>query len=198
MRRPTPPIFEDPLKGWVSLSGILQPGGSVADYAIRLQRVLGSCHDEFCRRRVTIDCTELRRKGLGQVMMYQVKKLAVCNHIDGCTLQFHDEKPDNPLTLRHLLGRSNVRLRVACQGKDCKHFRIWRVEEMIAGLKEHDRGGDYTDVTALGGLLKAPCPTCKGERWRVEILMADRDSATWRTQGERYFDLLPPPSQPRP
>jgi hypothetical protein len=194
VRRPQAIILQNPLLGWVPLSGVLEPGDTVKAYAVRLQIVRGVCHTQACNRRLKIDPAELCEKGFGQLMMRQVKDLARCNHIDHCALTFHNDKPDNPLRLAHLLGRPNVRIRIACAGKDCRHFRVWRAAELIAALKTREAGGDLTEVTALAGLMKAPCPVCKRRSWRVDILWKDTDAAGWRQQGEAIFNDVGPPT----
>ena len=124
---------DGPPPGWVSHGGAIEPASRVADYAARGQVVKGVCRATGCNRRVALEPKALCGAGLGLVSMDQVKSLWRCHRIDGCALGFHNEPPLNPLRLDHFIGRPNVRLRLRCRGDRCKFFRVWRVEEMIAG-----------------------------------------------------------------
>ena len=71
-----------------------------------------------------------------------------------------------------------------------ERFRMWRVEEMIAGLEKRSRGGDRTEVEALGGMMSSACPICKKVNWTAEVLWIDTGTMGWKSMGERSFERL--------
>jgi hypothetical protein len=119
--------------------------------------------------------------------MSQVKRLWRCQRIDGCGLDFHDEPPLNPLRLGQFVGRPNVRARLRCRGNGCTFYRVWRVEEMIAGLEKRRQGDDRTEVLGLGTKMTTACPLCKRANWTAELLWVSTTSQGWKTLGERSF-----------
>ena len=149
--------------GWASLDGTVQPAETVAAYAARVQFVKGACRDKACNRRVTLDPKDLCGKGLGQLQIGQVKRLFRCGRIDGCRIDWHNEPAELPLRLDMFVGRPNVRVRVSCRGKGCTFFRVWKVEEIIAGLQKRKVGDGRTEVDKLAPLMTAPC-TVAGRR----------------------------------
>lgn len=179
---------DGPPPGWVSHSGAIEPAPRVADYAARLQVVKGVCRATGCNRRVELEPKALCGAGLGLVSMDQVKNLWRCHRIDGCALDFHNEPPLNPLRLDHFLGRPNVRLRLRCRGDRCKFFRVWRVEEMIAGLTKRRQGDGRTEVEKLGAMMTTACPLCKRSNWTADVLWVSTDTMGWKALGEQTFD----------
>ena len=99
----------------------------------------------------------------------------------------------NPLVLGQFVGRPNVRLRLKCRGDRCKFHRLWRVEEMIAGLEKRGQGGARTEVDGLGSKMTTACPMCKRVNWTAEILWVNTDTMGWKARGERSFE----PGAPR-
>ena len=120
--------------------------------------------------------------------MRKIQDLWRCHRIDGCGLQFHNEKALFPLRLEHLRGRPNVRVRLSCRGERCKFFRVWRVEEMIVGLQKHGQGDERTDLDTLGAKMTAPCPICKKANWTADVLSVNTESAGWKALGEQTFE----------
>lgn len=177
-----------PPEGWVSHSGVIEPATTVADYAARGQAVSGSCRATGCNRRVQLDPEELCKQGLGRLDMEKVKRLWRCFRLDGCALSFHNEPARTPLRLAQFQGKPNVRVRLRCQGQDCKFYRVWRVEEMIAGLAKRRQGDERTEVEALGSMMTSACPLCKRTNWKAEILWVSMDTMGWKKLGERSFD----------
>lgn len=177
-----------PPPGWVSHSGVLEPAPRVGDYAARGQVVKGVCRANGCFRRVELDPKELCGQGLGAITMDQVKRLYRCARLDGCSIDYHNEPPAARLRLDQFVGLPNVRVRLRCRRAGCKFFRVWRVEEMIAGLTKRQQGGSHTEIDALGPMMTSACPLCHRTNWGAEILWADTSTVGWRTMGERYFE----------
>jgi hypothetical protein len=119
--------------------------------------------------------------------MRQVQGLWRCQRLDGCGLDFHNEPPLHPLRLDQFVGRPNVRVRLRCRGDRCKFFRVWRVEEMIAGLVKRRQGDDRTEIEALGKKMTAACPL-KRVNWTAEVLWVSTDTMGWKALGERSFE----------
>jgi hypothetical protein len=122
--------------------------------------------------------------------MKTVEGLWRCGRLDGCCLEFHAEKPLVRLRLDRFVGRPNVRLRVRCQGNGCKFFRVWRVEEMIAGLTKRGQGNGHTEIGALGAMMTSACPMCGKVNWTAEVLWVDTSTMAWKSMGERSFEKL--------
>lgn len=98
--------------GWTSSNGIVGPGERVADFAARGQPVKGVCRSQGCSRRVELEAAALCKGGLAALSMRQVQKLWMCQRLDGCGLDFHNEPPAIPLRLELFVGRPNIRLRL--------------------------------------------------------------------------------------
>jgi len=136
--------------------------------------------------------------------MRQVQALWLCHRIDGCRLDFHAEKPLVPLTLGQFVGRPNVRVRLKCRGDRCKFHRLWRVEEMIAGLEKRGQGSSGTEVDGLGAKMTTACPRVQaGELGRGDPLgehrqlWGGRRVASDRLNRERPSDVHPVSTTPR-
>jgi hypothetical protein len=181
---------EGPPEGWVAIHGLLEPAGHVAAYAARGQVVKGRCQSKGCNRRVDLDPKDLCGKHLGALPMHQLMRTYGCNRLDGCTLSFFTEPKEPPLRLEWLTGKAHVRLRLRCGTHKCTFFRIWLVEEMIAGLKKAGKGGGDTDVHELRKLMTSPCKLCKKVDWMPDVLWADTGTMGWRQLGERTFDAV--------
>ena len=179
---------DGPPPGWVSSNGVVEPGESVVAYAERGQVVKGACSARGCNRRVELDPKSLCGAGLGLLNMGQVKRLWRCQRLDGCGLDFHNEPPDNPLRLNQFVGKPNVRVRLRCRGNGCKFHRVWRVEEIIAGLTKRRQGDERTEVAALGQMMTTACSLCKRSNWIAEILWVSVETQGWKALGERAFD----------
>jgi len=177
----------DELPGWTSVGGMLEPDERVAGYAARRQVVKGICRAKGCFRRVALEPATLCGLGLGLIAMRQVERLWKCQRFDGCGLDFHSEPAGRPLRLEHLVGRPHVRLRVRCRMGACRFFRVFRTEEMIAGLRKRRQGDERTEVAALGAMMTSACPTCGKVSWAAEVLWQRTDSVAWKQQGERVF-----------
>jgi hypothetical protein len=162
----------------------------VADFAARHQRIVGTCPQDHCTRRVVLVPAELQRQGLDRLSMADVMRLHRCHRIGGCPLSFHNEAPQSPLTLAHLRGKPFVRVRVRCRGNGCRYYRVWRAEEMIAGLAKRRQGDDHTELFGLGAKMTSPCPVCKRANWAVDVLWIDTDTMGWKARGESWFDEL--------
>jgi hypothetical protein len=182
--------------GWTSSNGIVGPGERVADFAARGQPVKGVCRSQGCTRRVELDAAALCKGGLAALSMRQVQKLWMCQRLDGCGLDFHNEPPAIPLRLELFIGRPNVRLRLRCRGGGCKFFRLYAVEQIIAGLEQRKKGGGRTEVAALGALMTTACPTCKKTNWAAEVLYVDTDTMGWKALGEKSFGSIPARAAP--
>jgi len=179
---------DGPPPGWVSHSGVVEPAETVAAYAARGQAVKGTCRSGGCNRRVELEPKALCGAGLALLNMRQVQGLWRCQRLDGCGLDFHNEPPLHPLRLDQFVGRPNVRLRLRCSGNGCKFFRVWRVEEMIAGLVKRRQGDDRTEVGKLGAMMTTACPLCKRTNWTAEVLWVSTDTMGWKALGERSFE----------
>lgn len=182
-----------PPAGWVSLGGVLTPGGSVANYAARGQNARGSCtghRSGDCRRSVTIDAKALCAEGLGRLSMERIQRTYRCQRLDGCMLAFHDLEPDLQLTLGMLTGRGYVRVRLTCRG--CKLRRLFTAEEVIARLQAARKGDSGTRLAVLGGQISGACPNkaCGKSNWEADVLWASVDSAGWKRIGESIFDSM--------
>lgn len=177
--------------GWTSTNGIVGPGERVADFAARGQPVKGRCRSQGCYRKIDLDAQALCKLGLSTLQMRQVQKLWMCQRLDGCGLDFFNEPAAIPLRLELFVGRPNIRLRLRCRGNGCKYFRLYQVEQVIAGLEARKKGGGRTEVTALGALMSGPCPTCKKPNWVAEVLYVNTETMGWRALGEKSFDSTP-------
>ena len=187
-RTEMPVSADGPPPGWVSHSGVVEPAETVAAYAARGQAVKGACRSSGCNRRVELDPKALCGVGLGQLSMRKVQGLWRCQRLDGCGLEFRNEPPLHPLRLDQFVGRPNVRVRLRCRGDGCKFFRVWRVEEMIAGLTNRRQGDDRTEIEALGKKMTAACPLCKRVNWTAEVLWVSTETMGWKALGERSFE----------
>jgi hypothetical protein len=176
--------------GWTSINGIVGPGQRVSDFAARGQSVKGVCRSQGCSRRVELAPQAICRAGLASLSMRQVQRLWMCQRLEGCGLDFHDEAPAIPLRLELFVGRPNIRLRLRCRGGGCKFFRLYAVEQVIAGLEQRKKGNGRTEVTGLGALMTSACPACKKTNWTAEILHVDTATMGWRALGERSFDSI--------
>jgi len=180
-------MARDEPSGWTAASGVLEPSDLVAGYAARVQPVKGVCRNTGCRRTVELDPKALCDMGYGRIPMRKLQELWRCHRLEGCGLSFHKEPAQNPLRLGQLVGRPNVRVRLSCQGAGCKFFRVWTVEEMIAGLEKRGQGDERTDCDTLGYKMTAGCPVCKKVNWKSDIAWVNTESAGWKAQGERTF-----------
>jgi hypothetical protein len=183
-----PDHTDGPPPGWIAQDGVIEPSEKIAAYALRLQAVKGACRARGCNRRVDLDPKDLCGVGLALLTMRQVQTLWRCQRVDGCGLVFHSERPLNPLVLGQFVGRPNVRVRVRCRGDLCKSHRLWRVEEMIAGLEKRGQGSARTEVGTLGAKMTTACPMCKRVNWTAEILWVSTDTVGWKARGERSFE----------
>lgn len=173
--------------GWICSKGVVEPGERVADFAARAQPVKGVCRAWGCYRKVELEPQALCKVGLAALGMRQVQRLWMCQRLDGCGLEFHNEPAALPLRLEQFVGRPNVRLRLFCRGGGCKFFRVYTVEQMIAGLETRKQGGGRTEVAALGGLMTGGCPTCRKTNWAAEVLYVATDTMGWKQLGGRAF-----------
>lgn len=176
--------------GWTSINGIVGPGQRVSDFAARGQSVKGVCRAQGCFRRVELEPQTICRAGLAALSMRQVQRLWMCQRLEGCGLDFHDEAPALPLRLELFVGRPNIRLRLRCRGNGCKFFRLYTVEQVIAGLERRGKGGGRTEVAALGALMTSACPACGKANWAAEILHVDTTTVGWRALGDAAFDSI--------
>lgn len=177
-------------RGWTVRSGVVSPGDRVADYAARQQEVQGVCRGRGCSRRLELEPKALSAVGLGLLSMTAIKKMWQCQRPDGCRIDYRDTITEAPLRLVQFVGRPNVRLRLRCRASPCKFFRLWRVEEMIAGLKKRGQGGESTQIDKLGGMMTSPCPLCKKADWTAEALWIDTTTMGWKANGERSFERI--------
>jgi hypothetical protein len=182
--------------GWTNTNGIVGPGERVADFAARGQAVKGVCRSQGCFRKIDLDAHALCKMGLSALQMRQVQRLWMCQRLDGCGLDFHNELPALPLRLELFVGRPNIRLRLRCRGNACKFFRLYQVEQVIAGLEARKKGGGRTEVAALGALMSGPCPACGKSNWVAEMLYIDTSTMGWRALGEKAFDSVPKGAPP--
>jgi hypothetical protein len=148
----------------------------------------GQCRSDGCYRKVELDPKELAKRGFGALSMRRVQGFCRCQRLEGCGLEFHDGPADNPLRLMHFVGRPNIRVRVRCRGNGCKFFRMYKVEQMIAGLQKRRQGDERTEVAALGAMMTSPCSICKRSNWQAEVLYVNTDTMGWRANGEKTFD----------
>lgn len=181
---------DGPPAGWVANGNVLVPSPLVAAYAARRQVVKGVCRSKPCNRRIELDPLTMCGEGLGRLTMEQVQQLWRCNRLGGCAMEFRAERPEAPLVLGQFIGKPNVRLRLKCRGDRCKFFRVWRVEEMIAGLQKRGQGGNSTPVSELGAMMTTPCPLCKKANWTADVLWIETDTMGWRASGEGSFDRI--------
>jgi hypothetical protein len=185
-------VDDGPPKGWTVMDSVLCPGDRVTDFAARAQSVMGVCRAKGCSRKVELEPKNLCGLGAGLLGMTAIKKTWRCQRLDGCGLDFHDDVPAVSLRLSTFIGRPNVRLRIRCRERGCKFFRVWRVEQMIAGLKNRGQGGGSTEIEKLGPMMTSPCPVCKKASWTAEVLWIDTSTMGWKAKGERSFDRFSP------
>lgn len=171
--RDTPP-------GWTAISGILEPGQSLLDYAARNAEVTGLCRQRDCKRRAAIDFVFWVEKGFGRLTLPDLQRMLRCNRPDGCALDFMGGHPKLDLALSQISGKSNVRVRFKCRGQGCKFSRVAVVEKVIAGLLADKRGDGSTLVCDLPKLLKGACGTCGKVNWQVDVIWANTETAGWR------------------
>lgn len=176
--------------GWANINGIVGPGQRVADFAARGQPVEGVCRSQGCFRRVELEAAALCKGGLAALSMRQVQKLWMCQRLDGCGLDFHYEPAAIPLRLELFVGRPNIRLRLRCRGGGCKFFRLYQVEQVIAGLESRKKGGGRTEVGAIGALMTTACAACKKTNWMAEVLYVDTETMGWKALGEKSFGSI--------
>lgn len=179
-----------PPAGWTCSGGVIVPAPSVSDYAARGQNVRANCQGEGCNRRIVIDPIAQVRRGLGAVHMKRLCDLWRCHRLDGCNLSFFDDAPERPLRLAHFVGLPNVRVRLRCRGSGCRFYRVWEVEQIIAGLTERRVGGEITEVAALGKLMTSACSVCKRVNWTADVLWVDPDTEGWKAMGARCFEAV--------
>ena len=173
--------------GWTCADGIVAPGERVADFAARGQGVKGVCQSRGCFRKVELDPQALCKGGLAALGMQQLQRLWMCQRLDGCGLDFHNEPMALPLRLDLFVGKPNVRVRLRRRGGGCKFFRIYAVEQMIAGLERRKQGSGRTEVAALGGLMTGGCPACRKTNWGAEVLYVSTETVGWKAVGGRSF-----------
>lgn len=179
---------DGPPAGWNAIDGALRPGVRVADYAARDQPTFGSCTSYGCKRSVKLDPKDMCGEGMGRLSMAAVQNLHRCNRMTGCGLSFRDGDMADEPCLSQFEGRPFVRVRLKCEADRCKFYRVWRVEEMIAGLIKRGKGNGFTRIGQLARLMTEPCPVCKKVRWGSDILWANTTTAGWRAAGEKLFD----------
>lgn len=176
-------------QGWTSTSGIVEPAETVAAYAARRQAVKGACKIRGCYRRLALDPMQLCGKGFGRLTMTRVQRFFECNRPDeDCALDWHKEPAGIPLTLGAFIGKPNIRVRVRCRGNGCRFFRVWKVEEMIAGLIKRKQGDERTEIDKLPAMMTSGCSLCGKSNWAVEVLYVNPQTVGWKQLGERAFD----------
>ena len=177
-----------PPPGYVACNGTVAPGGCVADYAARRQVVKAGCRTRGCNRHITLDPEVLSRDGMGALAMRKIQQLWKCNRIDGCGLEFHNERPGVPLMLGHFVGLPHVRIRLRCREAACEFARVYPVEALIKGLAARKQGDERTEIEVLPGKMTSACPVCKKANWTADVLWADTETLGWRTHGAATFD----------
>lgn len=146
--------------GWTEIGGTVERGDRVADFAARAQIVQGIYRGDGCFRKVTLDPVRLCKAGVGSLPMRSLGRLYQCNRIDRCSLDFHREPPLVPLRLSQFVGLPNLRVRLDGRGGGCKYCRVFRVEEMVAGLQARGQGGADFEVEKPAPLMSTACPKC--------------------------------------
>ena len=73
-------------------------------------------------------------------------------------------------------------------GDRCRFHRLWRVEQMIAGLEKRAQGDSRTEVDGLGAKMTTACAMCKRVSWTAEIVWINTDTMGWKARGERSFE----------
>lgn len=175
--------------GYIEFCGSIQPGETIADHALRGQTLKAICRAEGCYRRLTLDPAHLRRCGLGALTARKVQALFHCHRLDrSCGLDWLLERPAFPLALAPFVGLQHVRVRLACRTDRCSSQKLFRVEEVVAGLKARSQGDEQTAVDLIGAMMTTPCPTCAKAAWTAGLICADRNSLGWRSRGEGVFD----------
>jgi hypothetical protein len=177
------PSPTDPPRGWMALSGYLEPDRTVFGFMARGDEVRGNCHHRDCTRRCSIDFTELAAKGFGRVHVEHVKRMLMCNRLDGCSLAFHD-KAGRGLSLRALLGHAHASIRFRCRA--CKHHHTALPDAVIAKLRAAGREAKSCDtVEGLAAVTKSPCPNCKKVDWQIDVLWPNVNSVGYRIEQQR-------------
>lgn len=175
--------------GYIEFCGTIQPGETITDHALRGQALKAICRAEGCYRRLNLDPVHLRRCGLGALTARKVQALFHCHRIDrSCGLDWLLERPAFPLALAPFMGLQHVRLRLACGTDRCPSQKVFRVEEVVAGLKARGQGDEGTTVDLVGSMMTTACPTCGKAAWSASLICADRNSLGWHQRGERVFD----------
>lgn len=179
--------------GYVQFCGSIQPGETITDHALRGQVLKAICRADGCFRRLTLDPDHLRRCGLGAISARKIQALFSCHRIDrSCGLNWLLERPARPLTLAPFLGQVHVRVRLACSTHQCASRKVFKVEEIVAGLRAKGQGDERAAVDAIGPLMTTPCATCGKVAWGASLVYADVNSLGWHQRGEGVFDMTPP------
>jgi hypothetical protein len=160
-----------PPEGWTAIYGLLQPTTTIAGYAARGDEVKGRCHQRDCRRTCHIDMPRLVESGFGRVPIEAVKRLLRCSRIDGCAMDWFEERPIG-FRLDWLLGRPHVAIRFMCVG--CKFHRTALPDRVVAKLQA--KGPSASNDATVEKLAKMPmeaCKNCGKNNWRVDVLWPD-------------------------
>lgn len=163
--------FLTPFKGWRVVSGTLQPDRTVLGYHQRDQDVRGHCYLRDCRRSCHVDHARLIEQGLGALRIDQVKRTMACGRIDGCNMEWTEDKRRESFSIGALVGRPAVALRIRC-GK-CNAAQEIAPEAMIRRLSAEGKGDRSTGFGDVAQLLTAPCKACGWSGWAVEVAWPD-------------------------
>jgi hypothetical protein len=172
-----------PPDGWTAIYGLLERTTTVAGYAARGDEVKGRCHLRDCRRICHIDMPRLVEGGYGRVPVESLKRLARCSRIEGCAIDWFEERPIG-FRLSWLLGRPYVSIRFQCEA--CKFHRTALPDQVLAKLRAKGPGAaDDATVDTLAKLPMGPCKACGKTRWKIEVLWPNVNSAGYRAAQAR-------------
>jgi hypothetical protein len=178
-----------PPDGWVEFCGQLQRVNTVSGLLVRYDKVKGRCQRQDCRRTVWLDLEGLVRRGFGAASARQAAELMRCHDLTGCGLTFSVER-GKALRLRSLTGMPHVMIRFRC--KRCNHAHDTPPEQVVraAAIKAKAIGKPLETIDQLRKTPMAPCPKCKSEDWRVEVIWPNVESAGFRVAEQKRLEEL--------
>jgi DNA-directed RNA polymerase subunit M/transcription elongation factor TFIIS len=178
-----------PPEGWMEFCGTLIRVSTVSGLLVRRDQVRGQCRRQECRRTVRLDLEQLVRRGFGAISARQAAQLLRCGDLTGCNLTF-ELRRGRSLVLRDLTGKPHVKIRFHC--KSCGHHHSSDPEQVMraAATKANAIGKPLDTVDQLREAPMAPCPKCKHNAWRVEVMWPNVRSAGFRVAEEKRLEAL--------
>ncbi len=170
--------------GWFLMDHHLKPDPTLKGYIDRNQSVYGHCMSKDCQRKASLDMRELLRLTGPNLHLSKIADYMRCTRLEGCRFTFTSLEPRCTIPLERFEGHPNVRLRLRCQ--HCFSYTHRRVAAVIAWLDKSGRGSKRTQVADVERMLEARCG-CGASRWKLEVVIFDRNNPRWRDRGEGVF-----------